>query len=382
MTRTCGSVLTVVALVAGAAVACHPAPTPGAVPPVPAGPPYDVVIEGRRIVDGTGNAWFYGDVAITRDRIARVAPPGTLRDARTQEHVDAHGLVVAPGFIDIQAHSRDALLIGDGRVVGKVTQGVTTEIMGEGWTNAPVNDHVLQAADPSDPSDTAHAGEFRGNHGFDAWLRAMERHGMSVNAGSFLGAATVRIYAKGMAAGAPTAAELDTMRAVTRRAMADGAFGVASALIYPPGNFATTEELVEIAKAMAPYGGVYITHMRSEADQFLEAVDEAIRIGREGGVPVEIYHLKAAGVRNWPKAPQVIAKIDSARAAGQDVAADQYPYVAGQNNLSSCIPPWAHADGRLLARLADPAQRARIKTDMLSPHGTFESLCLAAGPAG
>jgi len=255
--------MTRVALIACVVLACGPKAGPGAFAPVPAGSPYDVVIEGGRIVDGTGNAWFYGDVAITGDRIARIAPPGTLREARTRERVDARGLVVAPGFIDIQAHSRDALLIGDGRVVGKVTQGVTTEIMGEGWTNAPVNDHVLQAADPSDPSDTAHAGEFRGNHGFDAWLRAMERHGMSVNAGSFLGAATIRIYAKGMAAGAPTAAELDTMRAVTRRAMADGAFGVASALIYPPGNFATTEELVEIAKVMAPDGGVYITHMRS-----------------------------------------------------------------------------------------------------------------------
>src|SRR5881409_1055843 len=380
MTRTCGSVLTVVALVAGAAVACHPAPTPGAVPPVPAGPPYDVVIEGRRIVDGTGNAWFYGDVAITRDRIARVAPPGTLRDARTQEHVDAHGLVVAPGFIDIQAHSRDALLIGDGRVVGKVTQGVTTEIMGEGWTNAPVNDHVLQAADPSDPSDTAHAGEFRGNHGFDAWLRAMERHGMSVNAGSFLGAATVRIYAKGMAAGAPTAAELDTMRAVTRRAMADGAFGVASALIYPPGNFATTEELVEIAKAMAPYGGIYITHMRSEGDQFLEAIDEAIRIGREGGVPVEIYHLKAAGKSNWPKAAQAIAKIDSARRAGLDVQADMYAYTAGGTGLSACTPPWASENGKLIENLQNPSTRARIKAEMLSDHTAWENLCFGATP--
>src|SRR5213076_3300535 len=244
--------MTRVALIACVVLACGPKAGPGAFAPVPAGSPYDVVIEGGRIVDGTGNAWFYGDVAITGDRIARIAPPGSLREARTRERVDAHGLVVAPGFIDIQAHSRDALLTGDGRVVGKATQGVTTEIMGEGWTNAPVNDRVLQAATSDDPSDTAYSASFRGEHGFDAWLRAMERHGMSVNAGSFLGAATVRIYAKGMAAGAPTPAELDTMRAVTRRAMADGSFGVASALIYPPGNFATTEELVEIAKVMAP----------------------------------------------------------------------------------------------------------------------------------
>src|SRR5215510_6400473 len=185
-----------------------------------------------------------------------------------------------------------------------------------------------------------------------------------------------------MAQGAPTPAELDTMRTVVRQAMRDGAFGVASALIYPPGNYAGTEELIEQAKAMAPYGGVYITHMRSEGDKLVEAVDEAIRIGREGGVPVEIYHLKAAGVKNWPKAKIVVAKIDSARAAGQDVATDQYPYVAGQNNLSSCIPPWAHADGKLLERLRDPAQRSRMKADMTNEAADFESLCLAATPAG
>jgi dihydroorotase/N-acyl-D-amino-acid deacylase len=224
--------------------------------------------------------------------------------------------------------------------------------------------------------------DFTGPRGFDSWLRAMEKHTASVNFGSFLGAGTVRAYAKGMAEGPPSAAELDTMRRVVRDAMQDGAFGVGSALIYPPGSYATTAELIEEARAMAPLGGVYITHMRSEGDRLIEAVDEAIRIGREGGVPVEIYHLKAAGLRNWPKAARVVAKIDSARAAGQDVAADQYPYVAGQNNLSSCIPPWAHADGKLLDRLRNPATRARIRTEMLDPRATFESLCLAAGPAG
>ena len=187
---------------------------------------------------------------------------------------------------------------------------------------------------------------------------AMERHTASVNFGSFIGAGTVRAYAKRHGRGPATPAELDTMRRVVAQAMRDGAFGVGSALIYPPGNYASTEELIEEAKAMAPYGGVYITHMRSEGDRLVEAVDEAMRIGREGGVPVEIYHLKAAGVKNWPKSATVVAKIDSARAAGQDVAADQYPYTAGANNLSSCIPPWAHADGKLLDRLRDP-RRAR-----------------------
>jgi dihydroorotase/N-acyl-D-amino-acid deacylase len=185
-----------------------------------------------------------------------------------------------------------------------------------------------------------------------------------------------------MTQGPLTPAELDTARLVVRQAMRDGAFGLASALIYPPGNYASTEELIEEAKASAPYGGVYITHMRSEGDRLVEAVEEALRIGREGGVPVEIYHLKAAGVKNWPKMRTVIARIDSARAAGQDVTVDQYPYTAGGNNLSSCIPPWAHADGKLLDRLRDPATRARIKTEMMDENATFESLCLGATPQG
>ena len=345
---------------------------------------YDIVIGNGRIVDGTGNAWFYGDVAISGDRIARVTPAGMLRDAPARQRIEARGLVVAPGVIDIQAQSYPELLTGDSRVVSMITQGVTTMILGEGDTPAPANEKLFQAA-AATAADTALQRAMRGftgPRGFDSWLRAMEKHTASVNFGSFLGAGTVRAYAKGMTEGPPTAAELDTMRRVVRDAMLDGAFGVGSALIYPPGNYATTAELIEEARAMAPFGGVYITHMRSEGDRLVEALDEAIRIGKDGGVPVEIYHLKAAGVRNWPKAAQVVAKIDSARAAGQDVATDQYPYVAGQNNLSSCIPPWAHADGKLLDRLRDPATRARVRTEMVSQHATFESLCLAAGPAG
>jgi dihydroorotase/N-acyl-D-amino-acid deacylase len=345
---------------------------------------FDLVISNGKVVDGTGNPWFYGDIAITGDHIARVTPAGMLQDAVTKEKIDARGLVVAPGVIDIQAQSYPELLNGDSRVVSMITQGVTTMILGEGDTPAPGNDRIFQSA-AATATDTAlqrAMRAFTGQRGFDAWLRAMEKHTASVNFGSFLGAGTVRAYAKGMTEGAANAAELDTMRRVVRDAMLDGAFGVGSALIYPPGNYASTEELIEEAKAMAPLGGIYITHMRSEGDRLVEAVDEAIRIGKEGGVPVEIYHLKAAGVRNWAKAAQVVAKIDSARAAGQDVAADQYPYVAGQNNLSSCIPPWAHADGKLLERLRDPATRAKIKAEMTSQHATFESLCIAATPAG
>ncbi|HEX2780257.1 MAG TPA: D-aminoacylase [Gemmatimonadaceae bacterium] len=348
--------------------------------PSPA-PRYNLVITNARVYDGAGNPWFLGDLAVRGDRIARIAPAGMLRGSGAARVIDATGLALAPGFIDIQGQSYDSFLTGDGRVVSKVTQGITTEILGEGTTPAPLDDRNIGAMG-FDTTSLRLAQGFRGARGFGSWLDAMIAHGVSPNVGSFLGAETVRMYAKGMSEGAATAAELDTMRAVTRRAMEDGAFGVGSALIYPPGAYASTEELIEIAKAMAPYGGVYITHMRSEGDRVIEATREAIRIGREGGVPVEIYHLKIAGQRNWSKAPQLVAMIDSARRAGQDVAATMYPYTAGATSLRSCIPTWVAAEGKLLANLADSATRARVKAEMLAGSKTSESLCELATARG
>jgi N-acyl-D-amino-acid deacylase len=342
--------------------------------------PYDVLILNGLVVDGTGNAWYYGDIAIRGDRIVRITPAGQLKNARAKERIDASSLVVSPGFIDIQSHSRGAFLLGDGRVISKVTQGITTEILGEGWTNAPANELTLSVAGSVDPETLNLTKKFQGPRGFNNWLEAMQHNGTSPNIGSFLGATTVRMYAKGMALGAPSPEELETMRHVTKNAMEDGAFGLASALIYPPGSFATTEELIEICKVMAPYGGVYITHLRSEADKFIEGVDEAIEIGKKADVPVEIYHLKAAGRRNWHKMPLAIARIEAARAEGFDIGADMYTYIAGSTGLSACLPPWASADGKLYENLKDPEMRARIHDEILNQKTEWENMGQLATP--
>ena len=290
---------------------------------------------------------------------------------RAKQRIDAHGHVVAPGFIDIQNHSWDNVLWKDGRIPSMVTQGVTSVILGEATTPAPSNDKLeeLDGIAKMEPARAELQRSFRGEHGFGNWLDAIGRHPNSVNAGSYLGATTVRAYAAGQSAAPPTPAQLDTMRAVVRNAMRDGAFGISSALIYPPGSYARTPELIEMAKAMAPYHGAYITHMRSESDSLLEAMDEAFRIAREGGVQLDIYHLKTAGRRNWGKAPAMVAKIDSARAAGLDVGATMYPYAYSGNNLGACLPDWASENGKLFDNLRDSTTRARILREMADSDG-------------
>jgi len=360
------------------AAACAPHRTPSTGPLGTAA--YDVVIENGRIVDGTGAAWFYGDLAVRGDQIAAIGPRGAFREARTPQRIDATGHVVAPGFIDIQAHSLWHYLRGNGLALSMVMQGITTAIHGEGSSYGPVNDRILAAE--SDTAMRRILSAFTGPRGFGDWLDHMVARGAAQNVGSFLGDGTLRRYVKGEDGGPLTTAERDTARAMVARAMRDGAFGIASALIYPPNTYASTDELIDAAKAMAPYGGIYITHMRSEGDKFLEAMDEALRIGREGGVPVEIYHLKASGPRNWPKMPLAIAKIDSARTAGQDVQANMYLYPAGGNSFASCIPPKYAEGGKLLDHLKDPALRATMVAEMQARDAGYENLCEIAGPEG
>ena len=343
----------------------------------------DVLIRSAKIVDGTGSPWRYGDIALRGERIFEVCSPNVLAQSSASEVIDARGKVVCPGFIDIQSHSIVPLMI-DGRCLSKITQGVTTEIMGEGWTPAPFGGRIEKALSEGVYGErlTEWVERAKQWHRFGDWLSAMVEVGVSPNVGSFLGAGTLREYAMGLEMRAPTGDELAQMRRVMAEAMEDGAFGPSYALIYPPDAYAETEEIIAVCKEAARRGGLYITHIRSEGDAILDAVDEAVRIGREGGLPVEIYHLKAAGRRNWDTMHRVVEKIDAARARGLDVTADMYPYAASGTGLSSVLPPWAAAEGKLFDRLEDPVQRAEIKAEAMRPGGRWEAMVDQHGEEG
>lgn len=337
--------------------------------------PYDVLILNGRIVDGSGGPSFYGDLAIRGDRIALVGPAGFLAGREAKDTVDATGLVVSPGFIDILGQSGWYFLYGDTRLIAKVSQGVTTEIIGEGTTYAPRNRRFI-GANPDSLSR-----RFSQPDGFGQFLDAMEKRGSSVNVGAFVGGHTLRQYGMNTRTGPATPAAIREMQGALVRAMRDGAFGIGTALIYAPGTFADAEELIEVSKAMAELDGIYATHLRSEGDGLLDGLDEAIRIGREAGVRVEIWHLKAAGRHNWNKGPESLARIEDARATGLDIEANMYPYVAAATGLTSCLPPSAQGS-QLYTRLANATQRAAIRREIEQPTSQWENLCALASAEG
>lgn len=344
---------------------------------------FDTLLTGGRVVDGSGNPWFRADVAIDGDSIAAIAPPGSIAPAAAAAVIDVAGAVICPGFIDIQSHSIYPLMV-DGRCVSKITQGITTEIMGEAWTPAPVtgrhdgglSTHVY--GDRIAPWVDAARGWSRFAH----WLEAFEAAGVSPNVGSYLGAGTLRKVAMGMDEAAATESDMRLMRRTMAEAMEDGAFGVSYALIYPPDCYADTDEIVDLCEIVGQYDGTYITHLRSEAGEIFGALDEAFEIGLRADVPVEIYHLKTAGRDNWDKMPRVIERIEAARASGLDVTADMYPYAASGTGLTSVLPPWAMAGGKLYDNLRDPAARARIRAAVTEPDGRWEAMVSQNGEDG
>jgi N-acyl-D-amino-acid deacylase len=336
---------------------------------------YDVIIKNGRIIDGSGNPWVSGDIAIRGDRIAKI---GKLEAANAKRIVDARNLVVSPGFIDMLGQSETALLI-DNRSLSKLSQGITSEITGEGNSVAPQNALTLSEAQPQ--LDHYHLTVDWTT--LDGYFTRLQESGTPLNIGTYVGAAQVRQAVLGEVDRAPTPEELEKMKALVGEAMRQGAFGVSTALIYPPGHYAKTEELIELAKVAAQYGGIYATHMRSEGQSETSAVDEALRIGREGHLPVEIFHLKVIGQPRWGSMPKIVGMIQAARDAGQDVSADMYPYVAGGTALASSLPPWV-ADGgteKLLERLRDPDTRAKIKQELATEHANWENLYLGSGGA-
>jgi N-acyl-D-amino-acid deacylase len=342
----------------------------------PAAPEYDVVIRNGLVYDGLGSPPIQASVAISGDRVAAVGP---LESARGRTELDAAGMAVAPGFINMLSWADRSLLV-DGRSQSDIRQGVTLEIFGEGWSMGPLNDEMKRelAADQGDLKfDVAWTtlGEY---------LEHLEARGVSTNVASFVGATTIRIHEIGYADREPTAEELARMQDLVRQAMREGAFGVGSSLIYAPAFYARTPELIALMQAAAEYGGMYISHIRSEGARLLESIDELVTIARESGAPAEIYHLKAAGREHWAKADEAIARIEAARADGLRITANMYTYPAGATGLDAAMPPWVQEGGydAWAARLKDPAIRARIRQEMSTPTDAWENFFVGAGPDG
>ncbi len=331
------------------------------------GQPYDVVVRHGRIIDGTGSPWYAGDVGIRGGKIAGI---GHLEGAPARRSIDAHGMVVAPGFIDMLGQSELTILV-DPRLPSKIYQGITTEITGEGGSVAPLNEAIIKA----DHVTYEHFGIKPTWRTLSEYFARLRQQGMGINLATYAGATQIRRAVLGDGDRAPNAAELERMKAIVREEMRDGAMGVSTSLQYAPAPYAKTEELIALATEAAKYGGIYASHIRDEGNGIASALDEAFRIGREAGIPVEIWHLKAAGKSNWGRMPEIVAKIDAARKSGVDVAADTYAYTASFNSLSAAIPPWAHdgGDRKLIERLKDPAMRARIRKEMETPGGDWNN---------
>jgi len=328
---------------------------------------FDIVITNGHIIDGTGSPWYSGDVGIRDGKIAAI---GNLTSAARKRTIDAGGRAVAPGFIDMLGQSEHTILV-DPRLPSKIYQGITSEITGEGGSIAPLNDAIIQA----DRASYDYLKIIPDWRTFRQYFARLEKQGIGINIASYVGATQVRRMVLGDDDKQPTPEQLEQMKKLVRDAMKDGAVGVSTSLEYAPAPYAKTEELIALAAAASPFGGIYATHMRDESNSVLPAIDEALRIGREGHIPVEIWHLKVAGKANWGRMPEVVAKINAARAAGSDVTADTYAYTAWSNDFSAFIPPWAHDGGntKLVERLKDPATRARIRKDMTTTSNDWDN---------
>jgi dihydroorotase/N-acyl-D-amino-acid deacylase len=340
-------------------------------------PAYDLIIKNGRVVDGSGRHGFKADVAIKGNRIARI---GNLRGAKAKRVIDARGQIVAPGFIDMLGQSETFVLI-DPRAMSKVMMGVTTEITGEGESIAPINDRILKEQEDFNRRFNLTV-DWRT---LDEYFKRLGKQGAGVNLGTFVGATQVREYVIGYDDRPPTPAELEKMKQLVAEAMKDGALGVSTSLQYVPARFAKTDEIVELAKVAHQYGGIYISHQRSEANAIDDSMKEVFAIARRAHIPAEIWHFKTAYKKNWGRMPEMLRRIEAARQQGLKITADVYPYVAGSTSLSACLPPWALAGGtdRMIARLKDPATRERLKKEIGADSNAWENIYLGSGgPSG